>query len=343
MKIMYIDASTDGHHLIYLNSLLRAASQESLAVLPENPGQVEGRVKTIAVASIRSFREYGAWMRALQKIAAEEKPDIVHFLDGDTMMRHFGRGLGGFGTSRVYITFHHLFPGKAREISMRRMLRHAEAGIFHTEEICKKVREAGCRNVICIPYPCFLDCPQQKGAGYRHRTPRILALGGTRYDKGLDILLEALQKVQEPFELVIAGKQEDFDEAFIRRQAENYQDSVRLFLHFLTEGEVGKQLQAADIIVLPYRKVFDGASGPMCEGIYLGKTIIGPEHGSLGTLIKKNHVGYTFESENTDSLAKCLETALRSPCIYDETADRAQRELRPELFVERYRRLYIQE
>ena len=139
---------------------------------------------------------------------------------------------------------------------------------------------------------------------------------------------------------MIAGKPEDFDEAFIRQKAERYQDRVELCLHFLSDEEVKQFLQEADIIVLPYRKLFDGASGPMCEGIYLGKTIVGPEHGSLGQLIRSTHTGYTFESENVEKLAACLEYALSHPCLYDDTAYAAQQELKPELFAERYLRIY---
>ena len=78
----------------------------------------------------------------------------------------------------------------------------------------------------------------------------------------------------------------------------------------------------------------------MCEGIYLGKTIVGPDHGSLGSLIRQQHVGYSFESGNPTALAVCLEKALKEPCRYDETARKAQKELSPELFRKRYRQLY---
>lgn len=340
MKIMYVDVGMDGHHLVYLNYLLSKAPAGSFAVLPSYTDKAGGRVYETGIESIRSFQEYGAWMRKLQRIAERENPDIIHFLDGDTMMRHFGRGLARFKDSRIVITFHHLFGGKAREISMKSMLKNAEAGVFHTKEICGKVRSFGCNNVVCIPYPCFLDMPAALASGYKHHPPKILALGATRYDKGLDILLEALQRVRIPFGLVIAGKAESFDEAYILEKTKEFQGDVQIALHFLSDEEVRNFLADADIIALPYRKIFDGASGPLCEGLYLGKTIIGPAHGSLGELICQSHAGYVFESENVEKLAECIEYALLHPCVYDETAYCAQRELRPELFAERYAELY---
>ncbi len=340
MKIMYVDASTDGHHLTYLNYLLQAASQDSFAVLPKDTDKVAGRARKVSAASIRGFQEYGSWMKELRRIASEEHPDIIHFLDGDTMMRNMGRGLARFRNSGIVITFHHLFEGTVREVSMRRMLKYADAGVFHTEEIRGRVEKLGCWNTECVPYPCFLDVPAGISGEYKNHPPKILALGGTRYDKGLDILLEALELVSRPFQLVIAGKTEDFDEVFIRQHIVKYQSSVKTYLHFLSNEEVKNFLQEADIIALPYRRIFDGASGPMAEGIYLGKTIVGPEHGSLGSLIRKTHTGYTFDSENKEKLASVLEYALEHPCIYDEKACKAQKELKPEYFIERYASLY---
>lgn len=340
MKIMYIDASTKGHHLIYLNNLLQNASPESFAVLPKHEGNIKGRFREISTPALRTFSGYRAWIKNLKRIAEEERPDIIHFLDGDSIMRYFGLGFRQFKGSKMVITFHHLFSGKLREISMRRMLRNVNIGVFHTDAIEQKVRSFGGKNVRCIPYPCFLETERCEGSSERHQVPVLLALGGTRYDKGLDILLEALKSVKEPFRLIIAGKEESFKKFDIEQQIQSYQSSVELQLRFLSEEEVLQYLQNSDIIVLPYRKEFDGASGPMCEGIYLGKTIVGPNHGSLGKLILQYHVGYVFESENPIALAECLNQALAQKFIYDDTAKAEQKELEPELFQKRYTELY---
>lgn len=340
MKIMYVDISTDGHHLIYLNNLLREESLESFAVLPKHEETVAGRCHSIMKPNIRTLRGYWNWILELKRIALEEQPDVIHLLDGDSIMRYFGLGLGQLKAWKVVITFHHLFPGVLRKISMKRMLRLANVGVFHTEAIERQVRSFGCKNVRCIPYPCFLEAAVQEKECITLESPILLALGGTRYDKGLDILLEALKLVDVPFHLIVAGKEEDFRRDYIERQIQVFRERVELNLKFLSSEEVLDYLQRSDIIVLPYRKIFDGASGPMNEGIYLGKTIIGPAHGSLGQMIGQYHVGYTFESENVEELAKCLKRALEIPFSYDETAKRQQQELKPELFRNRYRELY---
>ncbi|MCI9621916.1 MAG: glycosyltransferase family 4 protein [Lachnospiraceae bacterium] len=342
MKIMFVDTSTYGHHLVYLNNLLQAASGESFAVLPKNQEAVAGRCIMIPKPAIRSFSSYRKWIKDLRKTVEEEHPDIIHFLDGDTIMRYFGWGFTGFGDCRIVITFHHFFPGRLRKISMKSMLKRAAAGVFHTENIAEKVKAFGCGNVYCIPYPCFLNVPMQRGEGYKSDPPVLLALGGTRHEKGLDLLLEALDFIEQPFHLIIAGGVTDFDEHFVEKAVQKYHQNVEWNLRLLTDEEVLDYMQRSDIIVLPYRRVFDGASGPMCDGVYLGKTILGPNHGSLGELIWKYHVGYTFESESTADLIRGLSTVLSAPFIYDGTAEEYQKALSPEKFKASYLKLYEQ-
>lgn len=72
----------------------------------------------------------------------------------------------------------------------------------------------------------------------------------------------------------------------------------------MTDEEFEMAIQAVDAIVLPYRKTFNGASGPLGEGVAKGKMIIAANHGSLGDIVEKNHLGYTFESENIEALKK---------------------------------------
>ena len=71
-----------------------------------------------------------------------------------------------------------------------------------------------------------------------------------------------------------------------------------------------------------------------------GKTIIGPNHGSLGQIIKDNHLGYTFESENVDDLARTINKALSETFIYDEYAKKYQSSLSVDSFIDSHKNLY---
>ena len=343
MKIMFVDNSIDGHHLEYLRHLAGSKEYESIAILPDRVEELS--VKQICYPHLdlkkKKVGEYLKWIKALQKIAVNEQVDIVHFLDGDSIMRYFGFGFERFKTFKTVITYHHLFPGKLREWSIKHTLRKVSMAVVHTEEIAEKIKEYGCKNVRCIEYPCFLERKGTK-VSRKNAAKTLLALGGTRYDKGLDILLEALKAVKEDFRLLIAGREETFTYDYIKKEIKSYEEKVDLRLKYLSDEEVEECLDEADIIVLPYRKEFDGASGPMCEGVFLGKIIIGPEHGSLGSLIQKKHVGVTFRSEDKDDLSECITRVLQQGFQYDSVACEYQQTLDPKLFMKKHGLLYME-
>ena len=111
-------------------------------------------------------------------------------------------------------------------------------------------------------------------------------------------------------------------------------------MRFLSEEEFAYASEAADIIVLPYRKIFSGASGPLGEGVWKKKCIIGPMEGNLGYTIKKYHLGYVFESENTESLSNVLSIALKKNFEPDMEYLDYRKMLNPDIFVENYYTIY---
>ncbi len=68
--------------------------------------------------------------------------------------------------------------------------------------------------------------------------------------------------------------------------------------------------------------------------------IVGPSHGSIGRVIRANHLGLTFETESAESLSRAIDEALDSSFVPDETYRAYQERLRLEIFIERYRKLY---
>ena len=153
--------------------------------------------------------------------------------------------------------------------------------------------------------------------------------------------MSALKNVETDFYLLVAGKAEAFDEKYIQNETETYKERIRLRLKYLSDEEVNMAMVASDIIALPYRKSFDGASGPLAEGVTLGKMILSADHGSLGNLVKTNHLGITFQSENISDLSRALEESLKGEWKPDKEYRNYQESLSPEYFLEKYRQLYF--
>ena len=185
----------------------------------------------------------------------------------------------------------------------------------------------------------FLECRRFFGIPCDD-VPVIAAVGNTRFDKGLDLLLTALQQITIPFYLLVAGKEDWFDRSFIREHSCGYEDRIFVCLRYLTDDEMSMVLNAADIVVLPYRKIFDGASGPLVDAAMLGKPVIGPNHGSLGQIIEQNHLGVTFEAENVKSLSEAIQKILTFDFVSDEATSVYRKRLDPTFFQKCYKDVY---
>lgn len=371
MKILLVDNVTDGHHLIYARTLADTTAYECVAALPAGEGSLSPAEETVSPAvrgkeeglaggmpcvfyppeDLNGYRfgSYFRFLKHIRKIAAAEKPDVIHFLNADVLVNYIGLGMGWLKGYRTLFTFHHFFGGLRKTLSLRLLLRRASGAVVHTASLQKKFSAYGGR-VFHVEYPDFLWPSAQSSSelalsdsesALSDPAPRtLLALGQTRRDKGLDLLLEALGEVTAPFRLIVAGAPCDFDEDYIRRASRSYAERVTLDLKYLSEGEMTDYLRQADVVVLPYRKSFDGASGPLTEGVGLYKCIVGPSSGSLGEIIRENHLGYTFAAEDVSALREALTRALTEDFFYDERALAYRERLSPARFGADYWEVY---
>ena len=322
---------------------------ENYLLLPPNCYNFDGVTEVIISNNCyNADLNYFAWIQEVKKLAEKIKPDVVHFLTGDIFYRYFGLGLRSLKKKYpILITLHQIRRSTLRDISLKCISNSADILVVHTEKIQSDLKKMGIYNTRHIEYPRFNtvsaftkgeafsmlanECPKQKV---------LLALGATREEKGLDILLKALRKVEAPFYLIIAGAEDYYTRDFIEREINSYRENVLLILDYLSELMFAACINASDIIVLPYKKSFDGASGPLGEGVWLSKEIIGANHGSLGRIIEDNHLGYTFESENSDSLASVLNCALISDFKIDNKFEKYRISLNAKYFQQSYVELY---
>lgn len=346
MKIVYVDTALDGHHLSYLRKLVENNNYESVVIAPDYVESLLCKQITSQPRGKRTLSTHMKWIKEVYQIIVKENPDIVHFLYGDVFYRFFGCGLQYFRKYRVILTLHWTRSGILGWISTWLISKKTNYIVVHTEYIKNYFFQKGIKNVEHIEYPQFNCCKidSEEAKRYwelRSDVPVIACIGGTRYDKGLDILLDSLQKVCNPFQLLIAGKEEAFDEQYIQGKVKTFADRVITCLKYLDEQELNMALNASDIIVLPYRKVFDGASGPLGEGVWLRKRIVGPRHKSLGNIIETNELGATFECENIDDLSSVLERVLSEEVITGEKYEKYRETLNPSYFVKKYNELYV--
>jgi len=143
-----------------------------------------------------------------------------------------------------------------------------------------------------------LGLPQDK--------PVILFFGGLRWDKGPDILLEALTMLEGDWYAVIAGESAQIGEAEVTRCREKLREPERLItrLGFIPDEDVAKYFAAADAVVLPYRRAFKGTSGVLQHAAAAGKPVIATDVGEVGPTVREHGLGIVVEPESPSALAK---------------------------------------
>ncbi len=348
MKVMFVDSKLTGHHRTYLKALMGCPNVKSILVA-DKPSNEDWNCPTYSASDpSTSFLKYKNYIKSLIKIAEKEKPDVIHLVYGDSLYRYFGYGLKKLSKKyKTVITFHQIRRSFFRDISYKMISRNANHVVVHTDSLLCDLHKIRINNLVHIEYPYFGNTKEVKQDAARKMLGLhdvngkiLLCLGGTRYDKGLDLLLDALNCVEAPFHLLIAGKEEYFSSDFIKEKAAAYLSNVTSILGFLDDEIFSMCVCASDIVVLPYRKQFDGASGPLGEGVRLGKQIIGPNHGSLGRIITEHHLGKTFIVEDVADLAYVVNNALKEEWTYDEKYQQYRGMINPLHFVNAYLRLY---
>lgn len=348
MRVLFVEISLKGHRVGYLKTLVENC-KHSIALLPENSDEVECKqvIMKSGFDKLQDYKSYLKWIREISELAEREKVDFIHFLCGDVLYRYWGLGLSKIKKMKI-VTFHHMKFDFVRSISIKQIFRRIECGVVHTESLNKSLQELSINNSVKIEYPVFnkkLDIKKEiarVSLGLPQDARVMVTLGGTQRYKGIDILLEAMDKVTEPFYLIMTGVTRDISEKYIIEKVEPYKDRVKLNLSRLTDEEFSQTIIAADILLLPYRFEFDGASGPMVEGAWYRKYIIGASHGSMGGLIRRYELGSTFETENADDLARVINKILSGDIVWSEKAELFRENLTVDKFLESYNSLYTQ-
>lgn len=351
MKLLLIDSRLDGHHITYLNALIEAGIDNKFEVSIALPSADRRFAEDIIIYELKSCNGhklgYAKFILEINSIIKKAKPDIVHFLFADALFRYFAFGLKHKHIKTI-VTCHQIRRSLLRDLSYRMFGKKVDAVVVHTEKLKIDFNRLNIKNTYHIEYPRFYEHPNMISCKYARDWLRLpicnekvlLAIGGTRFDKGLDILLAALKNVTKPFHLIIAGKEEGFTRGFIEEQIKSYRKNVTLFLGYLSDEKFHMCMAAADIIVLPYKQSFDGASGPLGEGVWCFKEIIGSNHKSLGEIINNNHLGKTFECENIESLSQVLNLVLDKEWIPDEKYQSYRNSIDKRVFQRMYVELY---
>jgi glycosyltransferase involved in cell wall biosynthesis len=145
----------------------------------------------------------------------------------------------------------------------------------------------------------------------------VLFFGSIRDNKGLDILLKALEivRLRNPeILLVVAGavpRAVSFEPYSNMIKRYDLSRHVRAFVHFIAEEDVDYFFAASDLVVLPYLK-FEAQSGVLLRAYAHKKPVVVSNVGAMADLVSSDEVGLVVEPGAPESLAEAIVSVLSS-------------------------------
>jgi glycosyltransferase involved in cell wall biosynthesis len=280
-------------------------------------------------AADRFYRSLSNSLRR-NRFAVREHFDVVHFQGVGTplldqfFLKPLRRHLP------IVLTVHDVKPHYERFVSrasfIKRSLQIPHRLIVHYDEGKRQLADhwGACADRIdVIPHGIMplQNPPDPTDARKKLNLPSdhqiILFFGGIRPNKGLEILLKALEIVKSRHRrvlLVIAGGllgRFNFEPYSDMIRKANLSECVRTFIQFIPEEEVDYFFAASDLVVLPYLK-FEAQSGVLLRTYAHKKPVVVSDIGAMGELVSSDKVGLVVEPGAVEPLAEAVINALDS-------------------------------
>lgn len=171
------------------------------------------------------------------------------------------------------------------------------------------------------------EAKQRLGITMSDRT--LLFFGNIAPYKGLEYLLETFRLVMaggEPYRLIIAGNPKNCEAYWgplhdsLARHANC--DRILLRIEFIPDNETEVYFKAADVLVLPYRHIFQ--SGVLSLGYSFGLPTIAADVGSLREDVIEGETGFMCRPEDPADLARAIEKYFSST-LFHQLSDRREK------------------
>ncbi|MBP8251720.1 MAG: glycosyltransferase family 4 protein [Herpetosiphon sp.] len=221
-------------------------------------------------------------------------------------------------------TAHNIEPHELRhpawaERAYRAMFNHAHTVIAHSQAAADLLRQryAPTTPIKVIPHGAYVGlhgARRPKNASRNqlnlpHDQFIALNLGTLRPYKGLELLLDAWQNIDG--RLLIAGGIKDYAYAEALRNQARMLNNVDLRLDFVPDADLPLWFGAADVVVLPYRKLL--TSGILLWALSYGVPVVAPNLPPVRELIQEGHNGFLFDPNDHASLHAAIQRAAQHP------------------------------
>ena len=159
----------------------------------------------------------------------------------------------------------------------------------------------------------------------------VLFFGQIKDVKGLDLLIQSLPIIAQEVPsvlLLIAGRPWKTEIARYDALIDelNVRAKCRLHIGFVPDDEVSTYYAAADVVALPYRRIYQ--SGVLLMAMTFGRPVVVSDLPGMTEIVADGVTGYVFLQGSKDDLAKALIRALKDEIDCRGVAMRASEYIR---------------
>jgi glycosyltransferase involved in cell wall biosynthesis len=284
--------------------------------------------------ALRVLRYYARLIR----YAANAKPKVFHILWNNkfqlfdcTVLMLYYKLLG----KRVVFTAHNVNAGKRdnndswlNRMSLNVQYRLSDHIFVHTDGMKNQMAlefgvPEGKISVIpfginnTVPNTCLSPIEAKSKLGITGNDKVLLFFGNIAPYKGLEYLVAAvdqLLKKDDHYRLLIVGSPKGppiyWEQIHCRIENSGIRQRVLERIEYVSDDETELYFKAADVLILPYTRVFQ--SGVLFLGYSFGLPAIAAGVGGLQDEIVEGETGFVFKSRDSSDLASMIETYFQS-------------------------------
>lgn len=222
------------------------------------------------------------------------------------------------GKTRCVALVHNMFPHEKSILDKffaPYFVKAQDAFVALSDSVVKDIHTLTAAPAVSSPHPIYDHYGDRmskeeacQALGLDSKLNYMLFFGLVRAYKGLDLLLEAMEKVKdtEPdLRLLIAGEFYE-DEAKYRQQIKDLgiEDRVIIRNEFIPDSDLRKYFGAADLIVQPYKSATQ--SGVTQVAFHFEKPMLVTNVGGLGEIVHHGKMGYAVNPDSQE-IAEAIE------------------------------------
>ena len=299
--------------------------------------------QTPGASLLRKVLRISRYYAKLIRYAATARPRIFHILWNNkfqlldrTLCMLYYKSLG----KRIVLTAHNVNAGRRdgndtvlNRLSLRIQYRLADHIFVHTEKMKKELIDGfgvqamritvirfGINNA--VPNTALTPGEAKQRLGIMDGKRAILFFGRIAPYKGLEYLVTAFQQLlaqADNCRLIVAGRIERGCEEYWAAVRSTIQQDVQrgrvlLRTDFVPDDEMEIYFKAADVLVLPYRHIYQ--SGVLFLSYSFGLPVLAADVGSLKDDIIEGKTGFVFKPEDSVDLARAIEGLLRERLVH---------------------------